>query len=73
MNSNFLRKKIPWFNENKFSKQKREFGFRFPGKKNYNYLKGFPMLILMLKLFDTSLFKFIMNRCVFASLFHIQF
>ena len=30
MNSNFLGKKIiVWFNENRLSKQQREFGFRF--------------------------------------------
>ena len=52
MNSNFLGKKIiAWFNENRLSKQEREFGFRFRGKESHNYLKGFPSLILMPKLY----------------------
>ena len=50
MNSNYLAKKIiAWFNENKVSKQQREFGFRFRGRESYNYLQGFPSLIYMLK------------------------
>lgn len=50
MNSNYLAKKvIAWFNENKVSKQQREFGFRFRGRESFNYLQGFPFLIDMLK------------------------
>ena len=50
MNSNHLvNKLISWFNENKSANKECGFGFRFRGRESFNYLQGFPSLILMLK------------------------
>ena len=47
MKCSFLTKEIiVWFNENQNAKKQKDFAFRFRGKKSYNHLQNFSLLIL---------------------------